>query len=79
MGSGTNVAPEMLEAEESSLETDLWQLGITIFMLQTGKPPFSGATGMEMLIAGIIQYPPGVNVPQNSSNIINELLKAKPH
>lgn len=79
VGSGTNVAPEMLESEESSFETDLWQLGITLFMLQTGKTPFPGATGMEMLIAGIVQYPQGSNVPQDASNLINELLKVKPH
>jgi serine/threonine protein kinase len=68
----------MLESEESSFETDLWQLGITLFMMQTGKAPFAGATGMEMLIAGLVQYPQGVNVPQNGRNLIGELLKAKP-
>jgi len=79
VGSGTNVAPEMLEKEESSFETDLWQLGVTLFMLHTGKTPFPGASGMEMLCAGIVQYPQGVSFPQSSSNLINELLKVKPH
>jgi len=66
------VAPEMLENEESSFATDLWQLGIVIFTLHTGKTPFTGAAGTEMMLSGIVNFP--TNFPQHAENIVKKLL-----
>jgi serine/threonine protein kinase len=34
------VSPEVLEEKQYSLDVDLWSLGILIFELLTGFPPF---------------------------------------
>jgi len=76
VGSGNNVAPEMLENEESSYATDIWQLGIVIYMMHTGKTPFTGAAGTEMMLSGIINFPK--NFPHHAENLVKKLLQIKP-
>jgi serine/threonine protein kinase len=55
VGSGYYVSPEMLEREESSAQTDLWQLGCIIFYMIVGRVPFPyTANCYEMIMGGQI-------------------------
>ncbi len=45
------MAPEQITGKELSPKTDLYALGVVIYELITGKPPFEGATPAEVLHA----------------------------
>jgi len=47
-GSTHYVAPEVL-AKSYTLKADMWSLGVIVFMLLTGSPPFHGAGDSEVL------------------------------
>ena len=44
MGTEDYVSPEIIKNEESTFASDLWSLGIIIYLFYTGKTPFKGIT-----------------------------------
>ena len=48
---GTNIymAPEILKGQEHNYKCDLWSLGIIIYKLFFGKPPYSGITETALI------------------------------
>ena len=48
---GTNIymAPEILKGQEHNYKCDLWSLGIVIYKLFFGKPPYSGITETALI------------------------------
>jgi serine/threonine protein kinase len=55
VGSLTYMAPERLRNETIDERSDLYALGVVLFELLTGDPPFTGDEGM--LIADILEHP----------------------
>ena len=51
------MAPEMLRGELADFRSDIFSLGVVLFEMATGKPPFTGATASE-LIASILRDEP---------------------
>jgi 3-phosphoinositide dependent protein kinase-1 len=43
VGTALYVSPEMLQENKAGPESDYWALGIIIYRLTFGKPPFEGA------------------------------------
>jgi serine/threonine protein kinase len=41
------MAPEMVKQEEYNRSVDWWALGVLIYELVTGTPPFNNATGKD--------------------------------
>ena len=46
-GTPNYIAPEILEEEGHSYESDIWSLGVIIYTLLYGKPPFESNTVEE--------------------------------
>jgi serine/threonine protein kinase len=44
VGTEDYVSPEIIKNEESTFASDLWSLGIIIYLFFTGKTPFKGIT-----------------------------------
>jgi serine/threonine protein kinase len=44
VGTVEYISPEAIKGEEPSFASDLWSLGIIIYLIFTGKTPFKGAT-----------------------------------
>lgn len=47
-GTPLNMAPEILEKRLYSYKADLWSLGVILFELVTGDPPFTAHTKCEL-------------------------------
>jgi serine/threonine protein kinase len=43
-GTPNYIAPEILEEEGHSYESDIWSLGVILYALLFGKPPFESST-----------------------------------
>lgn len=49
VGTSYYMAPEMLAGEGYTVSSDIWALGVILFMLLSGKPPFNGRTDKEIV------------------------------
>jgi serine/threonine-protein kinase len=58
LGSPQYMAPEQLRnAKNVDAQTDIWAVGLTLYELLSGAPPFAGATFGELFVAIIEQSP----------------------
>lgn len=79
MGTEDYVAPEIIKNEEATFASDLWSLGIIIFVFFTGKTPFKGLSPFytfENIMACKYEIPD--SVPSEAKDLITKLLRVDP-
>jgi len=59
LGTPMYMAPEQAQGETVDHRADLFALGVIVYELLAGKPPFEG-TGVEIMMLNIMQEPPSV-------------------
>ena len=78
-GTPEYLAPEMIRKEGHDTSIDIWDLGVLLFELLCGKPPFAG-TSQNELFANIkkqrINWPD--DIPPIAKNLISKILKQNP-
>eukprot|EP00826_Nyctotherus_ovalis_P014439 TRINITY_DN14028_c0_g1_i3.p1 TRINITY_DN14028_c0_g1~~TRINITY_DN14028_c0_g1_i3.p1 ORF type:complete len:751 (+),score=254.98 TRINITY_DN14028_c0_g1_i3:92-2344(+) len=78
-GTPDYLAPEMIEKKGHNQSLDIWNLGVLLFELLTGKPPFAGSTQAQ-LYANIlklkIEFPK--DFPRLAKDLVQKLLRANP-
>lgn len=67
MGTPAYMSPEQATGERLTAGTDIYSLGVVMYELLTGKPPFSGRTSAEIL------YKTVNNDPISAKTVNNEL------
>ncbi len=82
-GTKTYIAPETLLKKSPSLQTDMYSLGITVFEMLTGFPPFRGTSPGELLRMHVQEKAPAVsfynkNVTPEMDRLVDKLLVKKP-
>lgn len=75
MGSVHYLPPEQANGTGSTIKSDIYSLGITMFELLTGKIPFKGENAVEIAIKQMRDTIPNVceineNIPQSIGNVI---------
>ena len=79
VGSPTYMAPEQTEGEESSAATDLWSLGVTLYEMLAGRPPFVGENIPRILYQVVHEKPSTLpQVTPAVREVLNRALEKKP-
>lgn len=82
-GTRTYIAPETIKKEQPSEQTDMYSLGITLFEVLTGQPPFKGSNPTDLLKKHVGAIPPNPsylnsNVSPEMDKFILRMLAKKP-
>lgn len=80
-GTPEYVAPEVILNRGHDISADYWSLGVLMFELLTGTPPFTGADPMKtynIILKGIdaIEFPR--NITRNATALIKKLCRDNP-
>lgn len=62
VGSLTYLAPERLKGKPADPRSDLYAMGVILYELLSGRPPFSGADDFELISAHLHDDPPPLSV-----------------
>jgi serine/threonine protein kinase len=57
-GTPTYMAPEQAQGVEMTNRTDIYALGIILYQMLVGRPPFEGDTAMQIILAHVQTQPP---------------------
>lgn len=82
-GTRTYMAPEQILGKPLTVQTDIYNLGVTLFELLTGQAPFAGSTPKEILIKHVGDRPPdpssiNTNITPEMERVLLRMLSKKP-
>jgi len=83
IGTPKYLSPEQVKGLEPDARADLYSLGIVLFEMLTGKPPFVKETDMATALARVHELPPRVDeirpeLPAGLGDLLEELLAPEP-
>jgi serine/threonine-protein kinase len=84
VGSLTYLAPERLRGKAAEPRSDLYAMGVILYELLAGRPPFSGADDFELISAHLHDDPPplsvaaAVDLPQDVIEVVERSLAKEP-
>lgn len=82
-GTPNYLCPEVLskESREESSKVDIWTIGVSAFIMLTGKGPFEGATRemtFENIRKGEFDFPQEISISEEAKDFIKTILQADP-
>ncbi|XP_039604368.1 cGMP-dependent protein kinase 1 [Polypterus senegalus] len=78
-GTPEYLAPEIIKNEGHDFAADFWSLGVLIYELLTGSPPFSSSDPQKIyskILDGIIKFP--AYMREAARSIVNKLCRQRP-
>jgi serine/threonine protein kinase len=83
LGTADYLSPEQARGEKLTASSDLYSLGVVMFEMLTGRPPFVGPTAVSIAMQHASTYPPSLrqfntNVPPSLEQIVNRVLEKEP-
>ncbi|HEX4863177.1 MAG TPA: protein kinase, partial [Acidimicrobiales bacterium] len=83
LGTPKYLSPEQIRGEEPDARADLYSLGVVLFEMLAGEPPYSGSTDMATALAHLNDRVPRLpsrvkGVPPTLDRLVNDLLAKDP-
>ena len=83
VGTPEYLSPEQARGGAVDARSDLYALGLILYEMLAGKPPFSGATAAEILAQRLVRVPPPVSrlragIPLWVARLVDKLLRPQP-
>jgi eukaryotic-like serine/threonine-protein kinase len=83
LGTPRYLSPEQIEGVEPDARADLYALGVVLFEMLTGQPPFTGPTDMSTAVQHLNVVPPDVRTLQPATppafcDLVRNLLAKRP-
>jgi serine/threonine protein kinase/nitrite reductase/ring-hydroxylating ferredoxin subunit len=77
------IAPEIVEGQSADARTDVYSLGVILFELLSGKPPFKGKNPLEVALQHVQQPVPSLHtqcpdIPLALAAVVNQALDRDP-
>ena len=75
-------APEVLRGDEYDISCDMWSLGVILYILLCGYPPFNDGSGLKQrIVAGQYTYPSAEwsHISLEAKGLISQLLNTDPN
>ena len=81
-GTPNYIAPEILEGHHGhSYEVDIWSLGVILYTLLIGKPPFETQdvkTTYKRIQMNVYTFPEGTGISEHAKSLIQRILSSDP-
>ncbi|KQK22394.1 serine/threonine-protein kinase ATG1c isoform X1 [Brachypodium distachyon] len=78
-GSPLYMAPEVMQAQKYDAKADLWSVGIILYQLVTGSPPFNGDNQIQLLKnilkSGQLRFPSDCELSHECIDLCRKLLR----
>ena len=83
MGTARYISPEQVRAESVDFRTDIYSLGVTIFEMASGKPPYAADSAMTVMMMHINDPVPDIrsyrpDLPPALTDVINKAMAKDP-
>ena len=83
LGTADYLSPEQARGEKLTASSDLYSLGVVMFEMLAGRPPFVGPTAVSIAMQHASTYPPplhqfNANVPSSVEKIVARALEKEP-
>jgi len=83
MGTPDYMSPEQIDGKRGDQRTDIYALGIILFEMLTGRPPFTGDSAMVVMSQHLNNLPPRVDklnasVPESIAAVVAKCLQKDP-
>ncbi len=83
LGTADYLSPEQARGEKLTASSDLYSLGVVMFEMLAGRPPFVGPTAVSIAMQHASTYPPplhqfNANVPATLEQIVMKALEKEP-
>ncbi|XP_045916763.1 cGMP-dependent protein kinase 1 [Micropterus dolomieu] len=79
VGTPEYMAPEIIKNQGHDFAVDFWSLGVLIFELLVGSPPFSSSEPQKIyakILDGVLKYPPYLS--EAAKSIISKMCRPRP-
>ena len=82
VGTPLYMSPEQIEGSEVDIRSDIYSLGVTLYHMLVGEPPFDGETPLAIAIKHTSQRPDSIeahrdDLPAELSDLIERMLSKK--